>query len=166
MAFIGITVNRQNPAFTINDFTFWMPQFKKFMATEEGQTAFNNLYEIANNSIYKSIFGVDWKYAMSLCIAHYLQLIANQLGAPSGDTLEGIAGGGSIKGLISSASVGGFSKTYETRLTVSEEEEALFWNQTAYGASLYTLIIKHNTPMIAVITSGPIINPNGGNNNG
>lgn len=165
MAYIGISVNRTNPAYTIADFTFWMPQFKAYMQTEEGQTAFNNLYEIANNSIYKSIFGVDWKLAMSLCIAHYLQLIANQLQAPAGDSLEGIAGGGSIKGLISSASVGGFSKSYDTKLTVSEEQEALFRNQTAYGAELYTLIIKHNTPLIAVITSGPIVKP-GGNNNG
>ena len=159
MAFIGITIDRQNPAFTINDFTFWMPQYAKFMATEDGQTAFNNLYEIANDTIFKSVFGSDWKLAMSLCIAHYLQLIADQLQVPSGDSLEGIAGGGAIKGFISSASVGGFSKSFDTKLTVSEEEAALFWNLTKYGAMLYTLIIKHHTPIIGVITSGPIVKP-------
>lgn len=48
MAIIGIQTDRKNPAFTIADFTFWMPQFKQFMDTDEGQTMFDNLYEIAN----------------------------------------------------------------------------------------------------------------------
>ena len=111
MAIIGIQLDRTNPEFTSADFTFWMPQFKQYVATEEGQVAFQNLYEIANQKIFRSIYGSDWKYAMSLCIAHYLTLIANQLQTPSGDSLEKIAGGGSAKGVLSSMSVGGFSKS-------------------------------------------------------
>ena len=70
MALIGIQLDRKNPEFTSADFTFWMPQFKNYVATSDGQVAFNNLYEIANNKIFKSIYGTDWKLAMSLCIAH------------------------------------------------------------------------------------------------
>ena len=113
MALIGIQIDRHNPDFTVADFTFWMPQYKSYMNTTDGQTAFNNLYEIANGKIFHSIYGIDWKYAMSLCIAHYLTLIANQLGAPSGNTLEGIAGGGAYKGILSSATIGGFTKSFD-----------------------------------------------------
>ena len=156
MALIGIQLNRTNPVFTVNDFTFWMPQFKKYMLTDDGITAFNNLYEIANNKIFKSIFGTDWKLAMSLCIAHYLTLIANQLQAPSGDTLETIAGGGNFKGVLSSASVGGFSKSYDIDKTLISEDESKFWNQTSFGASLMALLKTKAVPSILVVTSDNI----------
>lgn len=156
MAIIGITTDRTNPPFTIADFTFWMPQFKKYMLTEDGQTAFANLYEIANSKIFKSIFGSDWKLAMSLCIAHYLTLISNQLQAPAGDTLETIAGGGALHGVISSASVGGFSKSFDLGYSVSQEKEALFWNQTSYGAELWSLLSTKPVASILVVTSNPV----------
>ena len=122
MALIGIQIDKNNPEYSIQDFKFWMPQYSKYASTDEGLAAFNNLYPIANSKIFYSIYGVDWKYAMSLCIAHYLQLIANQLGAPSGDTLEEIAGGGTIKGVLSSASIGSFSKTYDLNYTTLDSE--------------------------------------------
>lgn len=156
MALIGIQLDRKNPEFNISDFVFWMPQFKNFMKTDEGKTAFDNLYEIANAKIFKSIFGSDWKLAMSLCIAHYLTLIANQLGAPSGDSLESIAGGGTYKGVLSSMTVGSFSKSYELSKTMLENDESLFWNQTSYGASLMTLLKTKPIPSILVVTSNPI----------
>lgn len=155
MAIIGIQIDRKNPEFTAADFTFWMPQYKKYIATEDGQVAFNNLYEIANNKIYKSIYGSDWKLAMSLCIAHYLTLIANQVQAPSGDTLQGIAGG-QTHGVISSMSVGSFSKSFELSKTMVDEDEALFWNQTSYGAELMALLKTKAVPSILVVTSHPV----------
>lgn len=156
MAIIGIQINRTNPAFTIEDFTFWMPQYKKYCETADGQVAFENLYEIANNKIFKSIYGTDWKYAMSLCIAHYLTLIANQLQAPAGDTLAGIAGGGVTRGVLSHANVGVFSKDYDINKTMSEEQEAMFWNQTSYGAALWSLLKTKPIPSIMVVTSNPV----------
>ena len=152
MALIGIQLDRKNPEFTSADFTFWMPQFKNYIATPEGQTAFNNLYEIANNKIFKSIYGTDWKLAMSLCIAHYLTLISNQLQAPAGNTLQGIAGG-MTHGVLSSATVGGFSKSYDLSKTMVDEDEALFWNQTSFGAELMALLKTKAVPSILVVTS-------------
>ena len=35
MAIVGITLDRKNPAFTADDFTFWMPQFTNYIATKE-----------------------------------------------------------------------------------------------------------------------------------
>lgn len=159
MAIIGINLDRTNPTFTMDDFTFWMPQYKKFIETEEGIKYFNKLYNLINDKIFKSIYGSDWELAMSYAMAHYLTLISNQISSPSGSTLEGIAGGGSIKGVLSSASVGGFSKSYDIDKTVLSEDEALFWNQTSYGAALMALLKTKAVPSIMVVTSGPITNP-------
>lgn len=155
MAIIGVQLNTTNPTFTVEDFTFWMPQYAKFMATAEGQRHFNKIYALVNNKIYKSVFGADWELAMSYAIAHYLTLIANQLQAPAGDTLQGIAGG-ATKGVLTNMTVGSFSKTYDIDKTMLSENESLFWNQTSFGASLMALLKTKALPSIFVVTSNPV----------
>lgn len=155
MAIIGVQLNTTNPTFTVDDFTFWMPQYAKFMATAEGQRHFDKIYTLVNNKIYKSVFGADWELAMSYAIAHYLTLIANQLQAPAGDTLQGIAGG-ATKGVLTSMSVGGFSKTYDIDKTMLSENESLFWNQTSFGSALMALLKTKALPSIFVVTSNPV----------
>lgn len=156
MAIIGIQLDRTNPEFTKDDFTLWMPQFSAFVETEEGQKYFNKMYSIVNKKIFYSIFGTDWELAMSYAIAHYLTLIANQLQTPAGETLEGIAGGGTTKGVLSSMTIGGFTKSYDIDKTMLTENEALFWNQTSYGTALMTLLKTKAVPSIMVVTSHPI----------
>lgn len=155
MALIGIQLDRKNPEFTISDFTFWMPQYCNFMQTTEGQKYFEKIYEIVNQKIFKSIFGTDWELAMSYAIAHYLTLISQQLQAPSGTTLNSIAGG-STRGVLSSMTVGEFSKDYDIDKTMVSEQEALFWNQTGFGAALMALLKTKAVPSILVVTSNPI----------
>ena len=155
MAIIGIQIDRENPAFTTSDFTIWMPQFSAYIATEQGTALFNKLYTVCNNKIFHSIFGSDWELAMSYAIAHYLTLIANQMQAPSGDTLQGIAGG-ATHGVLSSMSVGSFSKSYDLSKSMLSEDEAMFWNQTSYGAALMALLKTKAVPSILVVTSNPI----------
>lgn len=233
MALIGIQLDRRNPEFTSADFTFWMPQFKKYVYYYEGKIlvgsssklayiysndlynlvienqkielvtadeilytgsitidqityavlldsqtmvlslsngttttlctlksdgneTYIQLYDIANHKIFESIYGSDWKLAMSLCIAHYLTLISNQIQAPAGNTLQGIAGGGAYKGVLSEASIGDFRKSYDLSKTMVDENEALFWNQTSYGAELMALLKTKAVPSILVVTSHPI----------
>lgn len=156
MAIIGIQLDRTNPEFTIEDFTFWMPQFTNFMNTEEGIQRFNKIYGIVNQKIFKSIFGSDWELAMCYGIAHYLTLIGMQMRTIPGNTLESIAGGGVVQGVLTSASVGSFSKQYDTSLTLSAADEDKFWNQTAYGAKLMSLLKTKAIPSILVVTSGPL----------
>lgn len=155
MAIIGIQLNRENPEFTSDDFIFWMPQYSKFIATTEGQKYFNKIYTLVNNKIFYSIFGSDWELAMSYAIAHYFTLIANQMQAPSGDTLQGIAGG-ATHGVLSSMTVGSFSKTYDLDKSMLTEDEAMFWNQTSFGAALMALLKTKAVPSILVVTSNPI----------
>ena len=92
---------------------------------------------------------------MSYAIAHYLTLIANQLQAPAGDTLQGIAGG-ATHGVLSSMSVGGFTKQYSLEMTMLQEDEAMFWNTTSYGAALMALLKTKAVPSILVVTSNPV----------
>lgn len=160
MAIIGIDINRDNPEFTQEDFVFWQPQFKDYINTAEGQTMFKNLYPIANNKIFESIFGTDWAYAMSLCIAHYAQLIAQRATTPSGDTLGQVYGGGVPKGILTSVSVGGFSKGFDLSYTALNSQEAMFWNQSQYGMALMALYKTKSVPSIMVVTSGGVV-PNG-----
>jgi len=159
MALIGVTINKENPEYTKADFTFWMPQFANFMSTEEGQRYFDKLYPMANNKIFYSIFGTDWELAMSYCIAHYATLISQQQQTPSGDSLASIAGGGATKGVIASATIGGFSKSYDLTKTMLDSADALFWNQTSYGTSLMALLKTKAIPSIFVVTSGPVVHP-------
>lgn len=156
MAIVGISLDRKNPSFTADDFTFWMPQFTNYIATPEGQKAFNKIYALANDRIFYSIFGVDWELAMSYAIAHYLTLIGQQSQAPSGSTLGEVAGGGVIRGVLASASVGEFNKSYDLSKTMLDTPDAFFWNQTSYGAALMALLKTKAIPSIFVVTAGPI----------
>ena len=156
---IGIDTDRNNPAFTSSDFLFWMPQYTKFLATEQGLTMFNKLYPIANNKVFKSIFGTDWEYAMSLCIAHYMTLIAENMQAPSGSSLETIAGGGVVTGILSQASVGGFSKSYDFDKTLMADDSAKFWNQTKWGAMFMSLLETKSVATMMVVTNNDMRRP-------
>ena len=153
MAIIGINIDKRNPSYTKADFLFWMPQFTK---VENIDTLFDNLYPIANAKIFYSIYGTDWKLAMSLCIAHYATLIGNNTQLPQGTSLANIAGGGTTKGVLQSATIGGFSKTYDLDRSMISGEEAIWWNSTSYGAQLMALLKTKALPSIMVVTSNPV----------
>lgn len=157
MAIVGIVLDKKNPEYTQDDFVFWMPNFRNYINTADGQTMFNNLYPIANKKIFYSIFGTDWKYAMSLCIAHYSYLIGQRAIGTPGDTLDQVYGGGIPKGILQSASVGSFSKAYDLTYTALNSEEMLFWNQSKYGMELMALYKTKAVPSIFVVTSGSVI---------
>lgn len=156
MAIIGVQIDKQNPEFTACDFLFWMPQFDAFVSTDDGKKYFSKIKDLVNQKIFKSIFGSDWELAMSYGIAHYLTLIASQLQAPAGSELSTIAGGGTTKGVLSSMSIGEFSKTYDIDKTMVSSDDALFWNQTSYGTALMTLLKTKAVPSIFVVTSNPV----------
>lgn len=156
MAVLGTFINDDNPEFTLQDFLFWMPQFANI---ENISTIFNNLYPIANKKIFYSIFGTDWKYAMSLCIAHYSFIIGQQQSrvAPGATTLAAIAGGSSASGgIMTSASIGGFNKTYDLDRSMISGDDKIWWNQSSYGVSLMNLLATKGLPTILVVTSKPI----------
>lgn len=173
MALLGTIVDRTNPPkaidadgkptreYTIADLKFWIPSLKNVNA-EELQTMYDNLFPIAYNKIFYSVFGSDWYYAMSLCIAHYNYLINTQIPNnidPSKEiSLSEVTGGGVPRGVMTSASIGGFTKSYDYSLTtVSGSAEAMFWNQSAYGMSLMALYKSKSTLTAFVVTDGPLL---------
>ena len=153
MAILGIVNNKENPEYTKADFLFWMPQFTNL---ENLDTLFDNLYPMANSKVFYTIFGTDWKLAMSLCIAHYATLIGNNTQLPQGSSLASIAGGGTTKGVLASATIGGFSKTYDLDRSMINSQEAIWWNSTSYGAQLMALLKTKALPSIFVVTSNPV----------
>lgn len=152
MAIRGVELDRTNPKFFRRDFEFWMPQFKNYVNTNEGIHAFNKLKDIANQKIYKSIFGTDWEYAMSLCIAHYLQIKGERENTLTGSTLGESLAGGTHRGILQSANIGGFSKSLDFDKTLIDSDESKFWNQTAYGSELMVLYKTKAVPSIFVVT--------------
>ena len=156
MAVIGVYTKKENPEFTIAQFCVWFPQFRKFLETPEGQAMWDVIYPIANETIFKSVYGSLWSRAISLMIAHLMTLIALQNQVPVGDDLASIAGLGTTQGVMSSASVGSFSVSYELNKTMSEEEEAKWYNLTKFGAELYTLMKTRHIATIFVVTTNPI----------
>lgn len=155
MALFGISIDKENPEYTIEDLKFWMPNLKGYLETDDGQTAFDNLYPIANKQIFESIFGTSWKYAMSLCIAHYLTLIAKRGQATYSPDSAGIAAADTYRGIMSSASIGSFSKTYDLDRTTITTDDAKWWNLTSYGAELMALYKTKAAPSIFVSTPTP-----------
>lgn len=152
----GVALDRKNPEFTIDDLKFWMPNLIPFLSTPVGQTAFDNLYEIANNKIFYSIWGTDWKYAMSLCIAHYLILIAKAAeNGNVGDSLASVASLDTYAGMLGSMSVGSFSKTFDLAKTMIDSDDAKWWNLTSPGAMLMALYKTKAAPSIFVVTPTP-----------
>lgn len=156
MALVGIQTDKRNPDYTIDDFCLWIPSLEKFIKTEKGLKYFNKLYPIANDKIASSIFGAEWEYAISLCIAHYIALLASDAKRAnvSGDSLSSLAGFATPDGVLSGMSVGGFSKSYDFSLTTLTSEESLFWNNTPYGQKLYSLYKTKCVPSVFVVTQG------------
>ena len=75
---------------------------------------------------------------------------------PQGTTLASIAGGGTTKGVLQSATIGGFSKTYDLDRSMVSGQEMIWWNSTSYGAQLMALLKTKAIPSIMVVTSNPV----------
>ena len=158
MAIIGTFIDDiPNPDFTMEDFLFWLPQFSKYLATQKGQSAFEKIYPIVNDKIFKGVYGPDWEYAMALGIAHYLYLKGQSEKTPSGSKLSEIPGGNpTSSGIMSSAGIGAFNKTIDLDHTLVSGDGAKFWNQSDYGKKLMNLMASKGILTMMVATTWPI----------
>lgn len=152
----GIALDRKNPEYTKADMLLWMPKLRPFLETEDGDAIFNMLLEVANEQIFHSIWGSKWKYAMALCIAHYLILIAkNGVNGNVGDDLSSVATLDTYPGMLSSMTVGSFSKSYDLTKTMIDTDDAKWWNLTSPGAQLMAMFKTTAAPSIFVVTPTP-----------
>jgi hypothetical protein len=138
-------VRRNNPIFTKASFVLYFPNFTNFLATEQGGRIFDEYKPIANQKVLESAWGVEWKYGMSLVIAHYLVIWARtaKIDKALGTSLSGVASMGNQDGLLTSWTVGEISKSYDHSKTMLEGPDAAFWNQTPFGRTFYTLWKQH-----------------------
>ena len=72
-------------------------------------------------------------------------------------SLSEVNGGGVNQGVLSSASIGGFSKSFDLSYTNMSTEDALFWNGSKYGALLLALFKSKARLTAFVVTDGPLI---------
>lgn len=144
-------------------FLLYSQKYEQFLATDKGKEYFEEYFDIANQKIFKSVFGVDWNLAMSYCIEHYLTLASKNATISVGPLLSDVGRNDSAPaGVLSSASVGSFSKSYDLSYTTDNSKEAYFWNLTRPGQMLWALFKAKGNPTIFVVTSGPLIKKNNG----
>ena len=136
-------VSRKNPTFTRNQFVTFIPAMKEFIETEQGRDIFDAYKPIANSKVFKSMMGDEWYIAMSLCIAHYISLWAQNASLAergAGATVAGVASLGQARGLLTSLSVGEVSKSYDFSHTMLDKGiDTLFWKQTEYGLKFFAI---------------------------
>ena len=145
MAVFKTNISKVNPIFTKTSFLLYMPSFEKFLATDQGARIFDEYKPIANQKVLEGAWGPEWKYGMSLCMAHYIVIWARtaKVDKTIGSSLSGVASMGNQDGLLTSWSVGEVSKSYDHSKTMLEGPDAAFWNQTPFGRTFYTLWKQH-----------------------
>ena len=149
MPVFGLPRNAKNPEFKDVIFELWCPEFKSYLSKPENKLKYDYFKTLANKRIRKSIFGTDWEYAMSMCIAFYMTQVieAENKGTPS---LSKLAEDSGPKGRVDSYSVGSLSKSMSFDSIMLNTEEALFWNQNKYGVKLFACAKNHGTLSMGV----------------
>lgn len=150
MPVFGLPKNTRNPEFKDVIFSMWCPEFKAYLEKPENKAKYEYIKNnLANKRIKKAMFGSDWEYAMSMCIAFYLALMveAENAGSPS---LSRLAENSNPKGLVNSYTVGSLSKSMDFEKIMLTSEEAMFWNQNKYGVKLFACAKNHGTLTMAV----------------
>lgn len=149
MPVYGLPKRYKNPPFDDCLFLMFFPNFKSYLNKEVNKEKYNYFKRLANERIAKNRFGVDWEYAMSLCIAFYMGLVIEQENKGT-QSLGRLAEGMQPKGRVESYSVGNLSKSMNFDGVLLNSEEAMFWNQNEYGIKLYALAKNKGTLSMAV----------------
>ena len=83
-------------------------------------------------------WGSQWRYAAGLYTAHYAALYLKTYSDGS-ETPAEVAAAAEQQGLVSSATMGDTSVSYDNRVVNAGTEKWGSWNETVYGSQLATL---------------------------
>lgn len=113
------------------------PQFKK-QGTETGfvpDSILNQFIRMANNTVSPDRWFESWRFACGLFVAHFITLYLRQnKGNTDGSSTAGqVADSGAIIGIVSSASLGDASVSYDTSAATQATQNWGQWNLTTYG---------------------------------
>lgn len=130
-------------AYTLSMFYEDYPQFKK-SGTEEGfvpDSIMNVFINMANGTVSPDRWGEAWRLGAGLFVAHYVTMYLRQnKGNTDGSaTAEKAAESGALVGVVSSASLGDASVSYDTSAATQATQNWGQWNLTTYGQQYASL---------------------------
>jgi len=136
-------VGANTSVYTADMFNNDFPQFREKPEPDKTGNSFlpphilDSFIAMANEAIQEARWFEKWRWAMGLYIAHYATLYLRAFSEGSSST-QAAAGSGALIGVVSSASLGDSSVTYDTRALVAATEKWGAWNSTSYGQLLVT----------------------------
>ena len=122
--------------YTVEDFRTDYPQFFNKEGDFLGSLPMlEQIIQMANGSIQPDRWLDGWRYAVGLCVAHYVTLSLRGYAA-SNETPEQAAASGALVGVVKSATLGDASVTYDTAAITAGTEDWGDLNSTTYGQIL------------------------------
>ena len=107
-----------------------------------------NVYAVLSSSeLAEKRYIEVWTYAMSLYIAHKLQLrftALSNVGSVTNPTVKARLLASANSFVASSESVGGVSVSYDTGVTLATTVDGGDWNRTQYGQELMTIVSAYS----------------------
>lgn len=156
---IKTSVSKNNPdvdIFMIEDFKRFIPALKVYMGTADGIAMFEAFMPMAYEHCFRSLWGAQWHYGMSLLTAHYITMASKDQGGEMGaaETLGQVGAIGEPTGVLTGQSVGEISINYDiskTMFDITDDPDAAFFNETKFGIRYYSLWKTKNPFIIGVV---------------
>lgn len=122
--------------YTLEEFQTDYPQFFNAEGAFLGSmTMLEEIIRMANATITPDRWGESWRYAAGLYVAHYVTLSLRSYAASNEDPAQAAASG-ALTGVVSSATLGDASVSYDTSAITAGTEDWGDLNATTYGQML------------------------------
>lgn len=122
--------------YTVEQFRTDYPQFFNSEGYFLGSLPMlEQIIQMANGSIQPDRWLDGWRYAVGLCVAHYVTLSLRGYAAGN-ETPEAAAASGALVGVVKSATLGDASVQYDTTALTAGTEDWGDLNSTTYGQIL------------------------------
>lgn len=131
-------------AYTVAMFYEDFPQFKKEGTESEGfipTSLLNQFIVLCNHTVTEDRWGEMWRFAAGLFVAHYITAYLRQSrGNVSGSkSAAQVADSGALLGIVSSATLGDASVSYDTSNVTQATQNWGQFNLTSYGQQYASL---------------------------
>lgn len=128
----GLPNQATPPKYTLKTFCTYIPKLKEWATDPAHKEIFREFVEKMKKQLSYSYFLDDWKYAVSLAVAHYI-IITDE------DYAQSVSEDSTAGGVMSSRSSGGLSYSYDVGKTHIDNQAYAFWYKTGYGTTLVQL---------------------------
>lgn len=133
---VAANIGHSVGTYTVEQFRTDYPQFFNSEGYFLGSLPMlEQIIQMANVSIQPDRWLDGWRYAVGLCVAHYVTLSLRGYAA-SNETPEAAAASGALVGVVKSAALGDASVQYDTTALTAGTEDWGDLNSTTYGQIL------------------------------